>query len=609
MKKTLLTTAVSAMLAAGANAQDALPVVIDSDLTLAANSSHKLVGVHYVAPGATLTIEEGVTVYAELVDEAPALIVAAGATIDASGTADSPIVFTSLDALTEDLDHNDVGLWSGIILLGNAQINADATEIASGTTTLTNSIEGIDAIGRGGLDAAVEASYLIYGGSDDTDSSGTMEYVSIRHTGFSLTGEAGDEIQGLTLGGVGSGTTLENIEIFVSDDDGIEIFGGTANLKNIVIGYAEDDSLDFDQGYRGTIQNALVVQVAFTDVDGVERDGDHGGEWDGADTPETNDPASAFTVANATFIQTGVDGATNDDVIRIRNGGAGTIWNSVVVTNGDELVRLDNNTENNLVETSVTDGDIKIYGGIFYSSILPYITDDAFALNDFADAEAGLDALFDDATAFVDPSIDVSVDAAGKTDIEINLGELYDEDNITTIPDAVIPPLADLEYVGAFAPGSTWADWTFMATEGYFTVNATGSFSSSSLQALSGRFNVAGGEAETIVGLILEEDATIALTAKGASISTDILGDAGVANFLADPEITVLQLVGGEFVEVSDVTVDVTFPEDIAPDATATSDEAVVMELEAGVYGIRVTSGDGEEGIALVEAYDIKYFN
>ncbi|MEM7672844.1 MAG: hypothetical protein AAF212_05840 [Verrucomicrobiota bacterium] len=624
MKKSLITAAASFAFAAVVNAQDALPQIIDEDLTLEAFSEHKLVAIHYVAPGATLTIEEGVTIYADVegvAAEAPALIVTAGATINAIGTADAPIVFTSTLAQTETLDHNDVGLWAGVIVLGNASINSDVNGIASADgVVLQNLIEGIDANGQRGVDGATESSYLTYGGSDDADSSGTLRYVSIRHTGFALPGESGSEIQGLTLGGVGSGTNISFIEIFVSDDDGVEIFGGTVNLDWIAIAYAEDDSIDLDQGYRGTIQNVFVLQVDFEDETGASRDGDHGGEWDGADLPVDNSPASGFVVANATFVQAAEADGTNDTVIRIRNGGIGQLWNSAIVTNDSKLIRLDNAETDAegavvsvpVVENAVTSGDTIFRGNLFFSSAdgaTSFDLSTTVDINDFSNANAALATITDSSALnqFEDTGITTAVAAGGKAVVTIpSTGELYDTDNVVTIPSSVIPPLADRQYVGAFAANKNWADWTFLAEQGYLVVEGAEDSSAPSLVALSGRFQVEAGEGETIVGLILEEQATLAITAKGASIAdqvSDALADPEVSLFVFDTETSAFVAYTGE-VDTSPEG----FPSAIAPLGTATNDEAIIATLPAGTYTINVSSGDGTAGIALVEAYDIRAF-
>lgn len=472
MKKQLTTIAAFAFAAIAAQAQETIPSLINEDTTLMAGNNYILSGVTYVMPGNTLTIEPGVTVYAAVEGSEPAtLIVPNGAMIHAVGTPERPIVFTADDAQTIALDHNDVGLWSGIILLGDASINAGSNDEASGEgVVLTNGIEGLDAIGRHGLDTSVEEGLLTYGGTNDTHSAGRMEYVSIRHTGFSITGNAGDEIQGLTLGGVGSGTVLENIEVFVSADDGIEIFGGTVNLRNIVLAYAEDDSLDLDQGWRGNVQNLVIIQVDFTDAFGESRDGDHSGEWDGADSPQTNDPRSGFKVANASIIQTGVGEGTNDDVFNFKAAAIGQVWNSAVLTNDTQWFKIDNEDTNNIIQDAFLSGESAFAGLMMWNGgVTTEYSNDVISL-----AETTMDFLSlitaEAANNSVqDHGITVSVDEAGKASVSYpTSGPLYDAANVVTIP--THPFLTAHNYVGAFGPGQNWAAWTFSAEMGYLNV-------------------------------------------------------------------------------------------------------------------------------------------
>ena len=214
-----------------------------------------------VMDGATLNIEAGTLVKARsgLFNDATALIIARGGTINANGTAAAPIVMTDInDQLTrQDIANrrvvssnrtaSDRGKWGGLIVLGKALISHEGGE--------ERPIEGID--------PPAGETWNKYGGSDDADNSGTISYVSIRHTGISLA--PGNEIQGLTLGGVGSGTTINHVECFGSDDDGIEIFGGSVNLSNVVVTGAKDDSLDTDEGWSGTIDNAVIEILDYTD--------------------------------------------------------------------------------------------------------------------------------------------------------------------------------------------------------------------------------------------------------------------------------------------------------------------------------------------------------
>lgn len=229
--------------------------------------------------GATLTINPGTIIKGTpgTGSLASALIIARGSKINALGTASEPIIFTSSsDNITcgetegTNLDVNDRGLWGGLLILGNApcSFSGDITEAQ---------IEGIPA----------DDTFGLYGGNLVDDNSGVLQYVSIRHGG-ALIGE-GNEINGLTLGGVGNGTVINNIEVVANVDDGIEFFGGTVNASNLLVWGQGDDALDIDQAYSGTIDNSLVI---LGDVS------DHAFEIDGPEGTATG----SFTLQNSTII-------------------------------------------------------------------------------------------------------------------------------------------------------------------------------------------------------------------------------------------------------------------------------------------------------------------
>jgi hypothetical protein len=200
-----------------------------------------------VVSGVTLTIEPGVIIKGDVGTgaNATALIIARGGKIMAEGTASSPIIFTSTadnimpgEINSPNLSAELNGLWGGLIVLGNAPISADAESVQ---------IEGIPASDQNGL----------YGGTNSTDNSGVIKYVSIRHGGANI-GE-GNEINGLTLGGVGSGTTIDHVEVVANQDDGIEFFGGSVNVSNALVYNAGDDAIDTDQAWSGTLDNFIVI--------------------------------------------------------------------------------------------------------------------------------------------------------------------------------------------------------------------------------------------------------------------------------------------------------------------------------------------------------------
>ncbi len=187
-----------------------------------------------------LTIEAGVRIFAS--GGSDYLIVNRGSQIFAEGTATQPIIFTSRQNIEGTTGENSQGQWGGLVIAGRApQANCQLTA----PVTCTGTVEGTSAF---------------YGGNTPTDNSGRLRYVQIKFSGFEIS--PGNELQGLTMAGVGSGTTVEFIQIHNSSDDGIEIFGGNVNLRRLVITGADDDGLDTDTGWRGGAQFGIVTQRA-----------------------------------------------------------------------------------------------------------------------------------------------------------------------------------------------------------------------------------------------------------------------------------------------------------------------------------------------------------
>ncbi len=235
---------------------------ISSNTTWTSDKVYQLGGRITVLDGVTLTIEPGTIIKGEAGTgaNATALLIARGGKLIADGTADAPIIFTSVaDEITPadiangnfaspNLDPNINGLWGGVIVLGKARISASNEDTGLDLTEVQ--IEGIPTSDPNGL----------YGGSEDGDNSGVLRYISIRHGGTNI--GAGNEINGLTLGGVGNGTVIENIEVVANQDDGIEFFGGTVNVTNLLIWNNGDDAIDTDQSWAGTLDNFVVITPA-----------------------------------------------------------------------------------------------------------------------------------------------------------------------------------------------------------------------------------------------------------------------------------------------------------------------------------------------------------
>ena len=199
---------------------------ITTIITLTSDKVWTLKGYVYVTDGAKLIIQPGTTIISDVAEKG-ALIIERGGQIIAEGTSSNPIVFTSGKAAGQ----RNPGDWGGIIILGKAKTNRTTEPIIEG---------GVN---------------KVYGGNNDADNSGILKYVRIEYAGIAA--QPNSEINALTLGGVGSGTTIENIQTIYANDDAFEFFGGTVNAKNLYAYATADDDFDFDFGYRGSISYSI----------------------------------------------------------------------------------------------------------------------------------------------------------------------------------------------------------------------------------------------------------------------------------------------------------------------------------------------------------------
>lgn len=246
-------------------------------------SSYVLDGVVFVAPGVTLTVRSGVTVRGR---EGSALIVEPGGALLARGTEFEPVVFTSDAADGERLP----GDWGGLALLGRAPVN-----------TAGAVLEGLVETDRAG-----------YGGTDPSWSCGVLEYVRVEFAGFAL--EQDEELNGITLAGCGQGTLISHVQVHRGLDDGIEIFGGTVDMRNVVVTRAQDDGIDWDQGWRGAAQFVVVQQDA---------EGDNCFEGSNSKADHDASPRSAPRFYNVTLVGPGTDGSTR--AMTLKEGTAGLL--------------------------------------------------------------------------------------------------------------------------------------------------------------------------------------------------------------------------------------------------------------------------------------------
>jgi len=271
---------------------------INTTTTLTSDKVWTLKGYVYVTDGAKLIIQPGTTIVSDI-SEKGALCIERGAQIIAEGTATKPIIFTSGKIAGE----RTPGDWGGIVILGRAKTNR----------TSEPTIEG--GIGRP------------YGGTNDLDNSGVLKYVRIEYAGIAAMPNS--EINALTLGGVGSGTIIENVQTIYANDDAFEFFGGTVNAKNLYAFATADDDFDFDFGYTGTITNG----VSKRDPQFVDNgDAGNGVECDNDGTGSTATPYTHPKLLNMILVGPNVSTAlANHNLgLRFRRATQFTMKNSVI---------------------------------------------------------------------------------------------------------------------------------------------------------------------------------------------------------------------------------------------------------------------------------------
>lgn len=302
--------------------------VISANRTLSPDTTYTLQGQVTVPDGVTLTIEPGTRILGDANTQTTFLLIQQGGKIDAQGTAERPIVFTS----SREPGQRRRGDWGGVVLNGRAPCNFGAT------------CQGEGPVGT-------------YGGNNPDDNSGRLEYVRIEYVGQVFS--ANNELNGLTLNGVGRGTTINHIQVHFGLDDGIEWFGGTVNVKYALVTGAEDDSFDYSTGWSGKGQFWIVQQDP--------QIGDKGWEVDGNEENAELQPFTNPQIYNVTIIGKGPGGNTATTVspagIQLRRGTAGKIYNGIVLgfQNGldiDDPATVDRCQAGLLVLSNTIFGDI-----------------------------------------------------------------------------------------------------------------------------------------------------------------------------------------------------------------------------------------------------------
>ncbi|AQA17546.1 hypothetical protein BST95_04170 [Halioglobus japonicus] len=302
-----------------------LPQSITSDLTLSSGNFYVLDGKVVVggdnADSATLTVNAGVTIVGD--DAEDFLVISRGSQIVANGTANAPITLTGL----ADVDGTGVsdatrGLWGGLVINGNAPINDCPEGAVGGTDECTK--EG-------------EANSGLFGGSDASDSSGSLKYVVVKYAGSNVDPE--NQLNGIAFQGVGSGTMVDYVQVHNNLDDGIEFFGGTVSAKHLVLTGNADDSLDWTDGWQGNIQYLVINQAADSADNGIEADNREG--------DENAMPRSAPMIANMSIV-----GNPGERGVRFRRGTGIRMYNTYITDNAT-CIDVDGDTSNGLLGTEI----------------------------------------------------------------------------------------------------------------------------------------------------------------------------------------------------------------------------------------------------------------
>lgn len=325
---------------------------ITANQTLSASKKYLLDGFVYVKSGVTLTIEPGTVIMGDKATKGT-LVITRGAKINAEGTAAKPIIFTSAQAAGA----RSQGDWGGIILLGKAKVNASAGEAK---------IEGGLVVTAGGA----EKDYIWYGGTDDADNSGVLKYVRIEFGGIYYSPD--NEINGLTMGGVGSGTKISYIQVYRSGDDAYEWFGGSVNCDHLVATYTWDDDFDTDNGFSGKVQFGVAQRYkAIADVsgsNGFESDNDANGS---ENAPQTKAYFSNMTIVGPIIAGNSASGinANFQHGAQIRRNSSMSLINSIIVGFPIGVYIDDTKVAGHKTSANASEGNLKFKNNIIAGAV------------------------------------------------------------------------------------------------------------------------------------------------------------------------------------------------------------------------------------------------
>ncbi len=404
---------------------------ITANQTLDAAKKYLIDGFVFVEDGVTLTIEAGTLLEGNpgQGENASALIVKMGGTLIANGTANEPIIMTGLGDGKDGAYLPDIrGLWGGLIMLGKATTNNTIAKRIEGVPEQYNAFYGFDA----------------NNGADDNDNSGSVQYVCLRHGGTDI--GAGNEINGLTLGAVGKGTTFNYIEVMANKDDGVEFFGGAAQMKHVFVAWVGDDSFDYDEGFHGKGQFCVALQA--------EDAGDRCAEQDGG----TGDDEAAAPYAQPTFFNTTYIGNGNKLMV-FRDNAAGIYANAIFHNTGKGVnieYRDDKHSSLEWLLDASPAATLKVQNSLFSK-----IADEDVASSVVAYAESGsLPAGYETALADM---FNNNANAIEEVTFQAN-GIVPTGASTQPVAAPTDPFFETAAYHGAFQPGgSNWAQgWTLL---------------------------------------------------------------------------------------------------------------------------------------------------
>ena len=417
---------------------------ITSNTTWTKDKYYLIKGNVYVQAPAELTIEAGTTIYGDKVSKG-ALVINRGAKIHAVGTAAAPIVFTS----SAPMNFRNYGDWGGLVILGKAVNNQNATQ----------TIEGIS--GPTGDDGK-------YGGTDDADNSGELQYARIEFAGIALSTD--NELNGLTMGSVGSGTKIDHVQVSFSGDDSYEWFGGKVNAQYLIAFKGWDDDFDTDFGYTGNVQYA----VSHRDANNGDKSGSNGFESDNdgaGSTAGAKSPLTAPKFSNVTWFGPGTyarlsSGALNKSNYNanyqfgghLRRNSAIQVYNSIFIGSYLEGIHFDKTNP------------AAVFMGNYFGRTAVNVTNNPVKKATTGNADGDINLTNFDAdnfnTAGVQSTVDLSTVIAGMTATNLNIDQplsvLAAGSSLLTGAKTVPAGLTQKDYIGAFDATTNWTSETWV---------------------------------------------------------------------------------------------------------------------------------------------------